>query len=133
MGHLFAIQTEHLAGAQAGAERRKIGVIESHAHILEYVGEALINLVRKHDRGNQIAAAGLRVFGRREHRHQHVARMAAKAAGPVIAVVHLDVARSGAIDECSHVRCGFHARAYDGRPGRIGHCGRDAARHTAGI
>src|SRR5262249_22111113 len=108
-------------------------MIKTHADVLEHVRKALVNLIREDDRRDQLAPISLDVFSGSKHRHQYVARVPAETPGPMIDIVHLDIARSGAVYKGCQVRSCFYMGPNDGRAiGCLKHR-RYLTGHAAGI
>ena len=101
---LLVRQPEHFCRGQCAAQAGKVGVIKTHVHVLENVGESLIHLVAQHHTGDEIAPAHLRVFRGGEYGCQHIAGVPAKRAGPVVNVIHFHITRSRAIHIRRHFR-----------------------------
>ena len=132
MRELVRGEAQQFAGRRRDAQTREICAVEALG--VDGIGEAQIDLVAEHHRGDELASARPRVLGSGEDGHHHVAWMTAAAPGRVIHVVHLHVAGRGAVDEGRHVRCRPDRGADHGRATRIGNPGRDpsddAARHS---
>ena len=128
-GQAIGIEAQQFSGAERRTHNAEVRAVE--AGRLHRVGHSQIDLVAEDDSGKEVASAGARMLRRREDRHQHVARVPAGAAGPVVDVVHLDVAGCRPVHEGRKVgRCPQIGADHAGAA-RVRHLGRDLARDAA--
>ena len=125
----IAVEPEHLGRADRAADRRVEHVIEAVIAHADGTEQRAVDFISEHDAGDRRGPVCAGEVGRRQHRGNHVARMAAAAGKHVVAV---EVARHHAVGEGRELRQRALPGAEHAGPARHAHAlgkrPRDAAR-----
>ena len=129
--HLIAREPHQFCRRSGRSDTGKSRAIKSG--LLDIIRKPQVKFITEHDGSEEISPAGLCILGGRQDRHDHIAGVAATAAGPVMDIIHFHKACRCGVGESRHVgRCLDAGADYGGACG-IGQARRHIAGYAAGL